>query len=358
MSGKRKQSRRRNKPQARMVYAVSILTLTALVGMAFFSPGWFFGIQDSVRCSDTVLEERENVDVAVLSTNYESSFYQRMINFAENQDGSTHYYVASEELTDTAGLQDFLYSDNGLYNDRILALLEAGLITDRIFQCQVTAWKQYVIYSDDYAKGVNFILWYIELENPDESIGTYKLLLEANTGELYGLRADTGATIPEYSYSEHSLEEFLGVTAEDILDEEGWMILAYLYSGLTESNFFQYYDLYHNAVGSIYGYTTDFAGMEIGDAAFSELRLKLGVADEEEEQWLDFLRIHPTMLVWDGGNRLEYTFPYGEGRLIFRMQMPESVYYPWKIRNITVGFPAIYELIPEFQAEEESRSQE
>ncbi len=89
MRGKRKQSK--GKHSKKLLYIVSVSALIALVGVAFFSPGWVFGLQDGRQCRDTVLEERENTDVAVLSTNYETSFYQRMVNFAENRTESANF---------------------------------------------------------------------------------------------------------------------------------------------------------------------------------------------------------------------------------------------------------------------------
>ncbi|MDE6926042.1 MAG: hypothetical protein K2P59_12410 [Acetatifactor sp.] len=367
MSEKRRQSRStrqsRNKNRNRLVYAVAILTLTALVGVAFFSPGWVFDFQDSRQCRDMELEVRENVDVAVLSTNYESSFYRRMVNFAENQTENTNYYVASEELTDHQRLHEFLNSENGLNRNSIVALLETQLITSHIYDCEISKWKQYVIYSDDYAKGVNFILWYIELEHPDESIGTYKLLLEADTGEFYGLQADTGGTafmrydVEYYDKSsvreKYSLEDYLGFTSMSA-DSDAWITLAYIYSGLMESDFFEYYSLLYGAMEGIYGETyvenaNDAGGVSLTYSTIEEeLKAKMGIVDENS-QWMDFLLTNPTMFVWDEGNRLECTFPYGEGSLIYRMQIDESISYPWTLHNVTVGFPAIYSLIPEFE---------
>lgn len=360
MSGKRRQSKsnRRNK-LIRLTYAASILVLTALIGGAFFGPGWVFGFQDGRQCSDTVLRERENADVAVLSTNYESSFYQRMVNYAESRLEGRNYYVASEELTDYSKLTEFLYSEKGLYSEYIWNLISIRLITQEIFQCQVSEWKQYVIYSDDYTQGVNFILWYIELEHLDEDIGTYRLLVEADTGELYGLKADTGGSYFEgeisydrnYIYYDYSLEDYLGFSTRENY-HEAWRVLAYIYSGLTGSDFWELYELYIGAVEEVYG--KKIADRDITNVAINseevqeEIRLKMGITDEEN-QWLNFLTTYPEILIRDGGNRLECNFPYGEGSLVFRLQMAESVPHPWILRNITIGFPAIYELIPGFE---------
>lgn len=361
MSGKRKQSRsrrrRRNNFQTRLTYAASILVLTALVGVAFFGPGWVFGFQDNIRCRDRVLEERENVNVAALSTNYEPSFYQRMVNFAEDPAG-TSYYVASEELTDYDKLQNSLDSDSG----RIWPLINMGLVTDQIFSCEITEWKQYVIYSDDYTKGVNFILWYIELTHPSETIGTYKLLVEANTGEIYGIKSAVGETFftPEMKYDrdiiyyERSLEECIGFPSGEMYGDE-WAFLALFFSGLSLPDFYEFSDLYFAAAPVIHekmmqenAVVDESLDEGLTREEVNEIKLKLGITDEVDERWIEFLGTYPVASVWDKGNRLDYIFPYGDSSLIFRMQMAKSVPHPWRLRDITIGFPEIYELIPEF----------
>lgn len=380
MSGKRKQDK--NKNRKKMLYAVSVSALIALVGAAFFSPGWVFGIQDGRQCSDIVLEERESVDVAVLSTNYESSFYQRMVNFAENRTESADFYVASEELTDYQGLNTFLKSDRGLYRDNLIALMDMGLLTEAFFSCEVRDWKQYVVYSDDYAKGVNFILWYIELESEKEEGVTYKLLVEADTGEVYGIHADSGGVWNDrynkvFDDFNLNLNRFLGFsTYEDYLYL--WENTAYYFSGLTETDFYDWfgYFLYDrgllNAV--LYKYDSELVDADLyKESYYNEIYGKEAVnktgtnatdaivsiewpeedmtMDELQwvEEWGDFLQKNPPLFrVLNDGNRLECSFPYGESSLAFRIEMAESVLFPWKIKDITIGFPAVYELIPEF----------
>ncbi len=368
MRGKRKQSK--GKHSKKLLYIVSVSALIALVGVAFFSPGWVFGLQDGRQCRDTVLEERENTDVAVLSTNYETSFYQRMVNFAENRTESANFYVASEELTDYQKLDAFLKSDHGIYRDNILTLVDMGLLSEAYFSCEVKDWKQYVIYSDDYAKGVNFILWYIELESTKEEGAAYKFLVEANTGEVYGIHADWGAMWSDRhnkAYGDYnlSLNRFLGLsTYEDYL--HSWETTAYFFSGITETNFYDWYSYYLYERGFMEviiheetdkgdaNYDLDFVESTSTSKSYllnTEWEEAEMTADELQwvEQWGDFLQKNPPLFrSSNDGNRLEGTFPYGDSSLIFRIEIAESVPYPWKLQDITVGFPAVYELIPEF----------
>ena len=323
-----------------------------------------------------VLAERENIDVAVLSTNYETSFYRRMVNFAENQNNQTNYYVTSEELTDYEELWNFLYSGNGLNGDEIAVLMEIKLITSDIYDCEISKWKQYIVYSDDYTKGVNFILWYIELEHPDEEIGTYKLLLEANTGEFYGLWADTGGNWTKgYDFgapAATTLEQYLGIITM-ANHYEAWYSLAYRFSGLTENeSFFEYYDeLYMNLLNwydaagrtglkysvNIYGSESGFGdaqvvypeSMAVTNEILQILKELQISQNEDEARWANFIQQNLPMVVPENeGNRLESVFPYGDGQLTFRMETSQTIVYPWILHDVTVGFPAIYSLIPEF----------
>ena len=360
MSGKINQDRQKpqRKPERMLLYLLFLLSLAVLIGAAFVSPKWVFGIQDGIQCEKLVLEEKENVDVTALSTNYEASFYQRMADFAENPPDSTKYYVASEELTNHQELQRFLQSESGLYRDSILFLTEVGLVTQDIFTSNITRWKQYVIYSDDYARGVNFILWYIELESSNEDTGTYRLLLEAETGEVYGVRADTGDRwLNGYDgmpgKTTVSLEEFLGVIYYTDYYSL-WETAAYFFSGLEETNYYSDYKQYLEQV-SFYeekaflekvdkealGLVEDIEQNNAG----TEMESNLWSGDSMVEYWTE----HPPRFVSrNNGNRLECTFPYGRGDLIFGMKIPENLSYPWIIHDVTVGFPAIYEMIPEF----------
>ena len=354
---------------------ISTLALAALVCIAFFSPRWIFGIQDKKQYNDLVLAERDNTDVAVLSTNYEPSFYRRMINFAESQNNQSNFYVTSEELTDYEELWNFLYSSNGLNRDEIAVLMESELITSDIYDCEISKWKQYIVYSDDYTQGVNFILWYIELEHPDEEIGTYKLLLEANTGEFYGLQADTGGIwtsgylhgTPSYT----TLERYMGfVTMDEYY--EAWYSLAYIFSGLTEDeSFFEYYnELYVQLLNwygatdrkysvNMYGSGNSFSdaqvdypeSMAVTDEILQILKELRSSQNEEAARWAIFIQQNlPLVVPQNEGNRLESVFPYGDGQLTFRIETSQPIPYPWILHDVTVGFPAIYSLIPEFNA--------
>ncbi len=357
MSGKRNQDRQRphRRLERMLIYILFILALGGLVGAAFISPRWVFGIQDGIQCQEMVLEERENVDVTALSTNYEVSFYRRMTNFAENPPDIVNYYVTSEELTDYQELQRFLQSESGLYRDNILMLTEMGLITQDIFTSNISSWKQYVIYSDDYTRGVNFILWYIELESAYESTGTFKLLLEAETGDVYGVQADTGDLWVE-GYEKGvdktviSLEEFLGMSNYSDY-YYSWETIAYYFSGMNETDYYSDYKqyleqsrFYEDAIYAEKAAQEMMDGVEQNSVSIGT-ESNLWTGDSLVDYWME----HPPRFISrNNGNRLECTFPYGKSDMVFRIETKDSVPYPWILHDITVGFPAVYELIPEF----------
>ena len=79
--------------------------------------------------------------------------------------------------------------------------------------------KQYVIYGENFAEGVNFIAWYIELGmgQIDGEKPVVKMLVDAKTGEIYATAADS-RILPWYDLknskngnAEPSLQKRLGM---------------------------------------------------------------------------------------------------------------------------------------------------
>lgn len=171
-------------------FVIRMLILTVLLAAALYAPQIIFRIQDGILCSRTSFDKREKMDVETLSTTYERQLSQRMENFAEGMEAGEHYYAASQELAPNQELYDFFNSDLGLRQEFIQALIETGWLHYGFWEqnFMVNNWKQYVIYSDDYAKGVNFICWYMELQA--ESGVILKLLADAETGTIYALKTE------------------------------------------------------------------------------------------------------------------------------------------------------------------------
>lgn len=352
-----RQKRRKNaerKHRSMKAYAAGAIALAALIFAAFFLPQLVFHVQDDLRCRDYQFDMQEVQDITLLSTSYETSLYNRLLRFAEDEQSGAKLYVTSQEMTPNQELYDFLESVEGLQQSNILMLMDTGLFSySLIYDYQVTDWKQYVIYSDNYARGVNFIIWYIELEQ--ESGAVLRLLLDAETGSLYGIQSDYEAmreqakvysdTMREQAAGEkkvysNTLIDFLGVIFGSAYNmAEAWMSLAYCYGGFDErADFFAESEKLLQEMES-YGYDTEIDGY-----------LKAPYAEKE----ISWIGNDSQWSVRDYGKELEFVFPYGEYSQKFLLNMSGDVIYVEDyyamLADVTVGFPSIYELIPEFAA--------
>lgn len=114
-----------------------------------------------------------------------------MGNFAEGISAGENYYVAVQELEAGDEINNYLYSESGLYSEMLQAFVDGGLLPYDfwISTAVVRQWKQYVIYSDNYAKGVNFILWYLDVESSGGV--TLKLLVDAEDNTIYAVKPKT-----------------------------------------------------------------------------------------------------------------------------------------------------------------------
>lgn len=323
-------------------YAAGTIALAVLILAAFFLPQLVFYVQDGLRCEDYQFDRQEAQDITLLSTSYETSLYNRLLRFAEDEQSGAKLYVTSQDLTPNQELYDFLKSGDGLQQSAIMLLADTGLFDYSLFyNYQVADWKQYVIYSDNYARGVNFILWYIELEQ--ETGAVLRLLLDAETGSLYGMQSDYEAmreqtTELKKGYSD-TLIDFMSAIFGSAYDMAAlWISFAYHYGGFDEREAFLAECEELLAEMESYGYTAAVDGY-------------IEEPYEEEMSWtgVDFL-----WSVRDYGKELELVFPYGEYSQKFLLSMPGDVFYAkdyyTMLTDVTVGFPSIYELIPEFTA--------
>lgn len=334
-----------------MLYVFSALSLAAMVAAAFLGPRLLFDFQDSLRCRNQMLEERESLDVTALETIYEKSLYKRLLHFSEGLDSGEEFYVTVREMEADQEFYDRLYSEQGIYQEGLMLLMDAGIISYDLIEMDfsVTEWKQCVIYSNDYTQGVNFMLWYVELQVADGA--EYKLLLDADSGELYGVKCDYEALRSMLSQNKYGLDdidanflELIGLDPD--LSTSMWdagTVLANVFGGLksqayvaTESQVYdagKSYNVVEEYPVKIYG----SKGNNAGEAT-----------DVEEESKTEEV----TCSVGYDKNKVDFYFPYGENRLCFRMAMlntateSKEVYYP--LKDVVVGFPEIYELIDAF----------
>lgn len=337
MSGEKKENRHINI----RIYAVGAIALAALILTAFFAPSLVFGLQDKLRCQEEQFEIQETQDITLLSTSYEQSLYNRFLRFAEDKQSGAQMYVTARELTPNQELEDFLQSEKGLWQEGILLLADIGVLPYELLeesQYHATDWKQYVIYNENYDRGVNFIIWYIQLETSSGFV--YRMLLDAQTGSLYGIQYDNSVWLAKQESKKVidsvKLSEIMGISLDSELDRmDAWTGLAYYYGGYHENDYFQkeiqkeMEEYYENM--AVDGYIEEpYINKTV--ISWSDEYVSKRVTDDE---------------IW-----YNFSFPYEEYKLDFRIRQDSDVFFVEKeysaVVDMTMGFPDIYELIPEF----------
>ena len=343
-------------------YCFGALGLIALISTAFLIPTRIFELQDNLRCGKIVLTEAEEMDITSFNTGYEKKLYQRLFRLAMKLKEGQQFYVASQEVEDTSEMEAFLKSERGLYQETFLAWVGNGLIPDDVLLYPLLQCKKYVIYGNDFSDGVNFILWYVELDNEGQ---TLKLLIDAETEEVYGIcfeESEDSLIRQEYvdNTDDYTLKDYLGIGSEyDMLNM--WFELACYYGGFEESEIFQ--------IAEEYGYDIYWLGYEIynketyNTETYPEMQYVdeniVAVDDEKVRNVLENLKWEES----EDGNRLDFLFPYSrdgkmenrdiselrfrvEAEWVEKLLKDKGVYF--KAKNFIVGFPEIYEWIPEF----------
>lgn len=332
VSNRKKNTRKTRKKF--LVYAVELSALAAFLGVAFFMPQIIFHVQDHVLWGKTMLSERERVDVESLGTAYEKSLAVRMQNYAEGLAAEDTFYVNEESFLVGEEIYDYLEQDFQLLNQEIIGvLLEGGLIPYSFYKMGYTVnqWKQYVIYSDNYTKGVNFILWYVELQDVNGVL--LRLLLDAETDTIYALKTENN--IPFDKGKEYENYDYLRkYWRNGNMAYELWCYFALYYESITEKELSGYMDEEQmwgeNAV--------------ISEAA--ETSGNVNAAGNEEAFGRKDVTYH-----LDEEDTMRYRLPYGEAYLDVLMKVEDTdqdLKYIFIYPNVTIGVRQIYEMIPEF----------
>lgn len=347
-------------------YGVELLALILLIMAAFFTPQIIFQIQDRILCGDTVLGQRESINVEALSATYEKSLTARMMNFAEGMADEEKFYLSSQELEITDEVRDYVKGDTAFFQDFIYMLMDAGMLYGEFWGYDITVWKQYVIYSDNYARGVNFILWYIEMEN--EYGERVKLLADAEDGTLYAVKAEDN--IRMWERDDMPYEYYAIIYGGDYAAGELWIWFMVYYGGMNANSA----GLLQNIVSNT-GYTLNhileaYPFME--EIPQEELHYyfeKYGIdagsvgieVDEAGNKELDLFQSsditvgkNAGYLIRDMGD-VSYLLPFGKGCLEVVMETGntdelEKLLYQniYKAPDIIIGIREIYEMIPEF----------
>lgn len=343
-------------------YLIGGLALAILLIAAFAVPKLIFTIQDIVRGETMVLSAREKPDISAFGTSYERTLYKRMVSYADGIGEGRTYYTAAQDMENTTELEAFLVSSQtGMHQIGAQFLVNMGFVpnffagwTNIEREVEVKKWKQYVIYGDDFAEGVNFILRYVELEWQG---GVYrmKLLLDGESGAVYGIRWEvtdwSNASFKDVSimkregFNEETMWNLLYLLAmyvggyDEMLSEDEHVLL----SGLISQKFWDLEKAKHTEA-------------EITSIIAGEMEA-LGYSwSEEKMQYVEGLMKKANWWIEEDGNRLAFAIPYGENTLDFIIKSEHGaseerwhvynryIYY----RDMIMGFPDIYRLIPEF----------
>ncbi len=330
---KRKKTTVRGKGRKR-IYVMEAALLAAVIISAILAPQMLFRIQDGLLYGRTELGRLESADVELLGSVYEKDMHLRMLGFAQRLEAGDRFYAAAKNLTENQELWDYLYSDKGMYQGLMTVLLNLELLYTFFWDygCTVSQWKQYVVYSDNYAQGISFLLWYIELQSGNGAV--LKLLADGETGTVYAVKTEGNQALTindsdmggyrdivyrEFFYDDDGCTEMLYYLMA-CYEAQGW---EELYAAMTEETL--YYDdgrFRYNDEALIRALAGNAAYTRSGDAILFQLPY--------EEAALEFcLKI--------GGINMDAAFDEKEG-----------LDYVFMYPDMTAGIRQLYELIPEF----------
>lgn len=351
-------------------YLLGILGLLLLISAAFLGPKLVFAMQDNIRCREIVAKTAEEVDVTSFNTGYETSLYKRLARFAAGLAEGEQYYVSVQDMELTSEIRDWL--ENDWYHSVGLSLLVWTLrvLPEEVFSYELLDWKRCVIYGDDFAGGVNFILWYLELGV--EGSPVVRLLLDGETSDIYGVRTDfSGYPLEQKGLTEYTrlldgLTDVYGVYDGSEWNEILWQWCLQFYEYFGGNTELEGMLNYLEKLGYTYDFY-DYGNIQYRDNGESRLQVENEYWDAvnetllyrantpEYEYDLDEIRavlerLYLNLDSQDG--HLSFHFPYGENQLelCFRSNGKIRVYSKWATRymDLIFGFPEIYERVPVF----------
>ncbi len=320
------------------LFILEILGLCILLLTVSYAPQLIFAVQDGILWGQPSLSQRESMDVETLSTTYESSLARRMMNYAEGLAAGDRFYVTSRSLTPGENLYQYINSEQGLYQDMIFSLADNSLL-DYLFldelasleNCMRCQWKQYVIYSEDYTKGVNFILWYIEYKNSKNEV--IKILTDAESGVLYALKTEGSVRLSKPQIGMWSVQDPMAI----------WSYFASFYEATAASEVLEM----ENKLWEQAGYVMEYYEMAVKEG--SDLTTK-----EDIQTGSNFVQSNAGYEMSE--NALYCRLPYGENSMDVEIIISkENAFYSDKfgisyylLPDMVIGVRQIYEMIPEF----------
>lgn len=315
--------------------------LILLIGMAFLAPKLIFTVQDAKRCSEVKAGEWELMDVTSFDSAYETDLYHRLSRFAAELADGKQFYVAAQSGIDREAVRQLLLPGEALYFNGLWLLIDCGLLPVEVQTYEILDAEQYVIYGDDYAEGVNFIIWYIGLGMEQENSGEpiVKLLVDAKTGEIYATAAES-EILPWYDLKNSkkantgpSIQKYLGLAEEDM--QEIAVNFAYWFGGVGNQDDTDLYEQYQDRISVNY-------------SEYDGIIFETDPEIKPEEEATDKTQEPQTEATWEitgDGNDICFGFPYGTHLLEFKLQLTDRA---GETGTVLIGFPEIYDRIPEF----------
>ncbi len=336
---KRKKAKARSIERRIELYAAEALVLAAVVAGAILTPQLLFRIKDQLLYKSTELGRLEGADTEFLGSTYEKSMELRMRRFAEKLAKGERFYVAAKNLELTEDLNSYLYSEKGLYQQFLYSLMNLELLYSYFWEydCRVSQWKQYVVYSDDYGEGISFLLWYIELEWGDDTVT--KLLVDGETGSVYGVKTEGNNPL----------------TAQDS-DMGGyyWPLYRRLFHDDRFCSELLYYLMVCYESGA---WEALYEKLVLEPGSYEEINYGEGASIYLHGQELKELAGNAAYA--KGEDSISFQLPYGDAFLEFRLEIGAvNVYaeydqkmgtdYVAMYPDVTAGIRQLYELIPDF----------
>lgn len=234
----------------RKLYAAGVVGLVILLLCAFFLPQMMFGLRDIYLCRDIVHAEREDMDLTLLSSAYEPSLGRRLQTFAEGLSMNRNYYVSAQDLNISEDVFETLYENLLKPDSWITILMSIGLVSDLYGnEFSINSWKQYVIYNDDYAGGVNFIIWYFALS--DDEGKNWEILVDAEDFTIYGFYADRSTLNSKSVIGSGDIIDYFDAFHIDLV--AWWYYTCYYYQSISSEELDNYYNGVNFSMVDAYG---------------------------------------------------------------------------------------------------------
>lgn len=228
---------------SRKLYAAGVVGLVLLLLCAFFLPQMMFGLRDTYLCRDIVHDEREDMDVSLLSAAYEPSLGRRLQTFAEGLSMNRNYYVSAQDLDISEGVYDTIQENLFKPDSWMTILMNIGLVSGLYgYEFTIDSWKQYVIYNDDYAGGVNFIIWYFAMS--DDEGKHWEILVDAEDFTMYGLYADCSMLNAKSVGWAGGIIDYFDAFQIDLV--AWWYYTSYYYQSISSEELDNYYNGINN----------------------------------------------------------------------------------------------------------------